>query len=595
MSTILPLSHSVPALTSTGRSLFYIATASGLGLLLASCAIPGPQSGRSASTEPVLPPRIMDTVRVSDLQGTATLQQAGRRVALKPEADIGENQPVQVGAKSSLRLSLGKRALFELGPNSRVVVHQLPRDGSGGVRATWLRLEQGYLRVLASDDRADAPIEVSFSRWAAKLEAGEYFFDSRENAASACASRGPLRLSGVPEWTPQNLQEPCVNLEARRAPVEIALREDDWAILRSKRRLQPTLAKAAKWQASHALARLEQENKKAPGRGRSVTERASLSDSASIDANPRKLGEPYGASVQTIAFLPPTPAVWEIQTPAYAVAAPAPALVFYADPPAEPLADSSEPAAATRGPAHELPTIRVDSSPAPDVAFVPPPAAVTSTISEAYVPDVPAAHSAASAYSAPAAAAIVESPTVVDEVTAGPVAAEVAVSPVVETPAPDTAHADAVATGSADSMPSLKWSHELQAGGHATPAGTIPPEPAPPFEVASYQAQDGVVAGGDSAVSESAMLAPPIESPNPDVAEWIVNVASYPSIESAEEHVQQLNAQSYAASVRHETVRGRSSYRVVIEGIPSEVAAQSAVSDLSSRLGVRTAWVLRKR
>ena len=96
--------------------------------------------------------------------------------------------------------------------------------------------------------------------------------------------------------------------------------------------------------------------------------------------------------------------------------------------------------------------------------------------------------------------------------------------------------------------------------------------------MASYEDAESL-SGSEGDISESAMLAPPIEPPSPAPAEWIVNVATYPSIESAEQHVQQLIAQNYAASVRHETVRGRSSYRVVIEGIPSEVAAQSATED----------------
>lgn len=77
-------------------------------------------------------------------------------------------------------------------------------------------------------------------------------------------------------------------------------------------------------------------------------------------------------------------------------------------------------------------------------------------------------------------------------------------------------------------------------------------------------------------------------------AEWIVNVAVHPTLESAQAQVQQLVAQGFNADVRQEMVRGRTSYRVVIEGIPTEVGAQAARADLESRFGLDSAWVLRK-
>jgi hypothetical protein len=74
-----------------------------------------------------------------------------------------------------------------------------------------------------------------------------------------------------------------------------------------------------------------------------------------------------------------------------------------------------------------------------------------------------------------------------------------------------------------------------------------------------------------------------------------VNVATYAAPEMAQQHAQQLIAQNFKANVRQETVRGRSSYRVVIEGLPTEAAAQAAVADLGTRWGVRSAWAMRKR
>jgi hypothetical protein len=92
----------------------------------------------------------------------------------------------------------------------------------------------------------------------------------------------------------------------------------------------------------------------------------------------------------------------------------------------------------------------------------------------------------------------------------------------------------------------------------------------------------GPLVEGDGVVKENAPL------------EWIVNVATHPSLEAAEFQATQLRARNYQTSIRRETVRGRSSYRVVIEGLATEQAANTAVRTLASEMGLRQAWVFRK-
>lgn len=104
-----------------------------------------------------------------------------------------------------------------------------------------------------------------------------------------------------------------------------------------------------------------------------------------------------------------------------------------------------------------------------------------------------------------------------------------------------------------------------------TPVSIAPPAPA-------------AAAEAESAIPAPAALA----------SEWIVNVATHPTIESAEAQAAQLRAQKFAAGIRRETVRGRSSYRVVIEGLATEQAANDLAKTLVSDLGLRQAWVLRK-
>ena len=80
-----------------------------------------------------------------------------------------------------------------------------------------------------------------------------------------------------------------------------------------------------------------------------------------------------------------------------------------------------------------------------------------------------------------------------------------------------------------------------------------------------------------------------------DRPEWIINVATFSSPEDAKRHVDQLTAAGFKATARQETVRGRASYRVVIESLATEAAAQSALADLSTRHGFVSAWSMRKR
>ena len=658
---ILPTRRSIASL----RLLPLLGLAAGLMSACATSSGPAGTGGWRQDAAPAEPPAILDDVRVSELRGSATIQGDGRTIALKPDTRIEENRPVQVGAKSSLKLELGTRAVFELGPNSRFVVHQLPRDGSAVERQTGLRLEKGYLRILASDDPGAAPIELSFARWAAKLGPGEYFFDARADTASACSARGALDLAGVPEWTPQTVESSCVNLAPRRDPVLVSLRDKDWQTLRAQRRLQPTLARAASRPAPRTqTAALE------PG----TTPRAERA---------------VARSGQTLAYLPATPVVSRIASPEYAAPAPAPAVVLFADPPEEELsADdvASEPAAAAndeeasgviergdveREPPHVAVPNSAEASPANvetaapatvspsiEVAQTPAPAAFTPSLEIIErVPPSPAEEATAIQAASPSQAPMVDGgstaaaePVVVTTTVAEqPVAAvEVAESsaivtapPAMTPPAPEVAASAATAEASSSPVVALAQPAVTDAmPASASTVAVIPSEPSPsatanpaprhdpaatdvvahapaaspvesapaaapvesattasaptvaaPVEVATYIPSDAGAPGAIGSDMQGAMIAP--SEPLP--AEWIVNVASYPMIEAAQEHAQTLIAQNYKAGVRHETVRGRSSYRVVIEGLPTEVAAQSAARELQSRYGIRAAWVLRKR
>ena len=105
---------------------------------------------------------------------------------------------------------------------------------------------------------------------------------------------------------------------------------------------------------------------------------------------------------------------------------------------------------------------------------------------------------------------------------------------------------------------------------------------ADPFAAAPDVAPQDALIGPDGTASETSPL------------EWIVNVATHSSLESAEFQAAQLRSRNLPASIRRETVRGRTAYRVVVDGLATEQAANGVVRTLVSDLGVRQAWVFRK-
>jgi cell division septation protein DedD len=115
---------------------------------------------------------------------------------------------------------------------------------------------------------------------------------------------------------------------------------------------------------------------------------------------------------------------------------------------------------------------------------------------------------------------------------------------------------------------------------------------------------DELIASTPTTLGLSQTLAsapPPVPPLSPDVpadaesrGEWIINIDTYPSQETAELQAAKLRAQDIQASIRSETVRGRSSYRVVVEGLASEGDANAVRDRLVSTLGMRQAWVFRK-
>jgi hypothetical protein len=114
--------------------------------------------------------------------------------------------------------------------------------------------------------------------------------------------------------------------------------------------------------------------------------------------------------------------------------------------------------------------------------------------------------------------------------------------------------------------------------------------PAPPADALIASTAPAALGLGTMLASAPG-LAPADADPG---GEWIINVETYASLESAEQQAAKLRAQNIQATIRNETVRGRSSYRVVVEGLATEIDAHAMRDRLVSTLGMRQAWVFRK-
>lgn len=73
--------------------------------------------------------------------------------------------------------------------------------------------------------------------------------------------------------------------------------------------------------------------------------------------------------------------------------------------------------------------------------------------------------------------------------------------------------------------------------------------------------------------------------------EWGVNVASYPVLDDADRHAQQLRAAGYAATVQQAQVKGHAWFRVQLSGYSSADAARAAASELQARFAYKGLWV----
>lgn len=117
------------------------------------------------------------------------------------------------------------------------------------------------------------------------------------------------------------------------------------------------------------------------------------------------------------------------------------------------------------------------------------------------------------------------------------------------------------------------------------PSKLPPPLPAQPKPAAAALPAPIPPAGVTSPPAATASL-PPGGS-----GEWGVNVASYPTLEDANQHAQQLRAAGYAATVQQALVKEHTWFRVQLRGYPSADAARAVVGELQARFAYQGLWV----
>lgn len=128
----------------------------------------------------------------------------------------------------------------------------------------------------------------------------------------------------------------------------------------------------------------------------------------------------------------------------------------------------------------------------------------------------------------------------------------------------------------------------------ATPARSASPEPVPATPTPAPTPAPAAAPAAPRSGEQTAALAPLVPEP-PSGPEWIINVLTVADPALAEQHVRTLTAAGYPAELRPETVRGRSSFRVIIPRVNSEQAAGRIVQLLADKMGYPSAWALQKR
>lgn len=209
-------------------------SAAGTAVASKSATKTSPAAAPASTVAKLPPPPPTQKAIVASVSGAATVRRGTAKASLKRGATVVAGQPIEVGSKSRVELAMPGHGTVALGPSARFTIHKLPEVASSGSQETWLRAEQGSMRIVIprSATGSTPQTEVSFSRWAAKLGPGEYYVDTQADRATVCTPAGDLRFSGVPETLPATMDAPCVRLVASQTAQFAQPTPEQWTAMR---------------------------------------------------------------------------------------------------------------------------------------------------------------------------------------------------------------------------------------------------------------------------------------------------------------------------------------------------------------------------
>lgn len=188
------------------------------------------------------PAQTVSKLKVSQLQGDATVQSGNRIQSLEQGMTLQTGQPIQLSDNARAALNLARDALFELGPKSRLIALKLPGHENSG-RNTAFRLESGHLRVILANHAlsTELPLGISLGSGVAQIQPGEYFLESIGEDITACVSRGSLYLGGSEVVESDIPTGTCLRLSPLEPPRRYAMTQTHWETLRKTQNLDLAL------------------------------------------------------------------------------------------------------------------------------------------------------------------------------------------------------------------------------------------------------------------------------------------------------------------------------------------------------------------
>jgi hypothetical protein len=533
----------------------------------------------TASGSTINAPLVNPPLRIAHIHGRAFhIREHGVFDSLQMGDAVRAAQPLKVGPRSRLDVQVRDGGLLELGPGAQVVVSPPSSADGEGKSPTALRLDNGYLKITVSPQSQHARFAVAFGRWLAHVDGGEVAFETQGGDSIACLISGSMRITGAPDWSGSPPAGSCLRLN-RQVPTLANVASESWARVQARRMLLAHVAPGRPFEPSEATPGVTA----SPGSPALASVLRPTQGAASVPP-------PVTANLATNdASYPPLP-MPRVRSVPIAIPEPLPVSDLEA-------MERNVNRAVTRERERVAATLVSMAEAFPPGAGKP---ALPGLAPNAQAGAMTPSEAAGRATTSGARGSPARPPT-------APVVSERSIDAKAPVASTSTRAQEAPPShGGSPSVPADRARPEVSASSTSTSTSTSADvaaarTPVPSFDTPPIKAERPVepliaFAPGPVAPSEVPIPLAPRDADG-DVApssEWIVNVQTYASSEAAEYVAAQLRERQILATVRPEIVRGRSSYRVVVEGLATEDDAKAVLRRVAEN-GARRAWILRKR